>query len=63
MTKEVLNDFLDCPMAFQSLGFWKNYEKNVSVPVPVRNSNNLFLVRFRFRQNSNSGQSLVTLHF
>ena len=26
MIKEVLNNFLECLMAFQCLGFWKNYE-------------------------------------
>ena len=35
MTKEVLNDFLDCSMAFQCLGFCKNYEKNANIKIKL----------------------------
>ena len=30
MMKEVIDDFLDCQLASQSLEFWKNNEKNAS---------------------------------
>ena len=33
MTKEVLNNFLVCPMAFQCLEFCKNYEKNANIKI------------------------------
>ena len=33
MTIEVFNDFLDFPMAFQCLGFCKNYEKNANIKI------------------------------
>ena len=35
MIKEVLNDFLDCPMASQCLGFWKNYEKAANTKIKL----------------------------
>ena len=35
MTKEVLNGFLDCPMASQCHGFWKIYEKNANTKIKL----------------------------
>ncbi|XP_012558654.2 zinc finger BED domain-containing protein 4-like [Hydra vulgaris] len=35
MTREVLKDFLDCPMASHCLEFWKNYEKNATSKIKL----------------------------
>ena len=35
MTKEVLNDFLDCPMVFQCIGFCKSYDKNANIKIKL----------------------------
>ena len=35
MTKKLLNDFLDCSMASQCLGFWKNYEKTANTKIKL----------------------------